>query len=187
MASRIDRSKVDKMFKAYVENASAYHVHKVTGVSIQTVQKYIDHGDPGRNIEAFRTRYDRVTSRADALADEKLARSYSSWAQAVLPKVKKLEDLIDSAVGVLGEPDHFKQRPPRLVDLAKTVQACGEIRQKLWEDGQASKEATDMSLGELLSLIQDKFADLEDDRREAVITALSGDEMPANLLALLQE
>lgn len=51
---------VEKMWEAYQDRQSARYVAAVTGVSVATAAKYINTGDPKRNVVPFKVRWQRA-------------------------------------------------------------------------------------------------------------------------------
>ena len=52
---------VERMWEAYQERQSGRYVAAVVGVSVATASKYINYGDPGRNVVPFKVRWKRAS------------------------------------------------------------------------------------------------------------------------------
>lgn len=67
--------KYNAMYEAYMAEQSAAAVAKATGVDRRTAQRYIERGDPGRNLRPLRMRYQAVVTRAQERQDYTLAQA----------------------------------------------------------------------------------------------------------------
>ena len=71
--NRVKFSDVEKLFELYCDDHSVLEMSELLGISPLTLHKYIDYGDPKRDIEPLRIRRLRVFKRAVELKDNSLA------------------------------------------------------------------------------------------------------------------
>ncbi len=89
MAKVITQDLVDEMYDAYIDKQTAVHVSKVCKVSEKTVRRYINEGDEKRDIESFKSRYKKVSAKAQQKSEDK-AQIYFKENLALIRKFKGL-------------------------------------------------------------------------------------------------
>ena len=84
--------KYNQMYLAYQETQSAAHVGRVCGVSARVAAKYINQGDPTRNLRPLKDRFDSVVSQAQSKQDyglEVMRKEMQLAARALFAKAAK--------------------------------------------------------------------------------------------------
>jgi predicted transcriptional regulator len=71
--NRVTFSEVEKIFELYCDDHAVMEISELLGITTTTIHKYIDYGDPKRDIEPLRLRRVRVFKRAAELKDSSLA------------------------------------------------------------------------------------------------------------------
>ncbi|MEE8323918.1 MAG: hypothetical protein V3R57_09880 [Candidatus Bathyarchaeia archaeon] len=71
MANRIPQDKIDEMYDAFIEEQSIQHVMTKCKVSKNAARKYVNEGDPKRDIPSFKERYKAVSVKNQKKSEDK--------------------------------------------------------------------------------------------------------------------
>jgi len=132
---------VNAAYAAYVKEQSAEHVARETGINPTTAAKYINNGDPARNIRPFKDRLARVVDRAQEQQDYTLANAREEMqriARALLMKTaQRIQSLDPNDIKPFLLSKHLKdiqviiERTMGVADA--TVKVDSEDRFARWE------------------------------------------------------
>lgn len=103
----------NKMLAAYLEKQSAAYVAKTVGVAERTALRYIEHGDPERNLQPLKKRLKTINDLARQQQDYDLARARSEFQKAAraafIKAAQRIQDMEPGELDANKIPDHLQK------------------------------------------------------------------------------
>ena len=90
MGKLLTRKQADSIFAEFLQDQAPHRIAKKTGIHWQTVQKYIDIGDPDRGIAPLKERLAEITEKIDTGVAEQRAKDLQKISVIVTATYAKL-------------------------------------------------------------------------------------------------
>lgn len=185
MPGPLPTTKVEEMYKAYLEVPTQGYVARVCKVAVGTARKYIHEGSPLLGIEAFYERRQRTLKKVHDLTDEVIAQSWAERAKGLMPLIEGAERLTRQAIDKL--ENHLERDDLTLIMVTRALGDIARVRRELWED-RPEKERTgpEVSIGQMLSALQDALSKLDDTEKEQLFSLMAGGASGEDLEELME-
>jgi len=109
----ISRDTYNLMYKAYLDRQSVRHVAKTAGVSQQTANKYVNHGDPKRGMMSLRDRMAKIQDMTRQQQDYDVARAWGEFQKAArgifMKNVQRINDMKPEELDANKIPDNLNK------------------------------------------------------------------------------
>lgn len=185
MPGPLSTTKIEEMYKAYSEVPTQGHVARVCKVAVGTARKYIHEGAPQQGIEAFYDRRQRTLKKVHDLTDEVIAQSWAERAKGLMPLIEGAERLTRQAIDRLD--GKMKKDELTLIMVTRALGDIGRVRRELWEDRPKEEQTgPTMTIGQMLSGLQDALTKLSDDEKEQLFVAMAGGASSEDLSETLE-
>ena len=153
MGKLLTRKQADSIFAEFLQDQAPHRIAKKTGIHWQTVQKYIDIGDPDRGIAPLKERLAEITEKIDTGVAEQRAKDLQKISVIVsatyaklltrddtgkeqltaTPSLTDLDRLLRLKCFLAGEPDSRVEHRMQ-GEVARVVSALTEAVAKIVKD-----------------------------------------------------
>jgi len=147
---KVDINTYNIMYEAYIQEQSIAHVSRVSGINPKTAKKFIEEGDPTRNLRPLKTRYESVINKEQDKEDYTLAKHRSEMQNVGRVLMNKVAVSVASI-----DPDDID--PNRVDTMLKNIQVLIERTLGVADATVAHKDESryaDWSLEELETFVK---------------------------------